>query len=256
MTISAALERLFKYLFILCACVAGISYVYKDDWPRPDYYDQSLLEPPLQTETDREPFSIEANGLQYTVKPKFDYELYGVVVSYSNADGFTNIWHHKRWKDFINVRDLCVIWGGNVESGVYKNMKFDSDSWTCWAYWPDQETGAAFKMNALSNNHIVADNDALKEKLMQAEPGDLIRFSGVLAEYVNHASGFTRGTSTTRNDTGQGACETVYVDEFEIVKKANPGLRQLTRTFSWLALLAFLGFIVCFMFSPPKSRYR
>ena len=65
-------------------------------------------------------------------RAKFDYELTGIVVSYSNADGFTNIWHHKRWKDFINVRDICVIWEPNVSFGIYKNLPFSSDTWTCW----------------------------------------------------------------------------------------------------------------------------
>lgn len=255
MTASAFFERLFKYLFIVSACVAGISQFYKDDWPEPSYYDISQLDEPLQAETDREPFTIEANGLAYTVKPKFEYDLQGVVVSYSNADGFTNIWHHKRWRDFINVRDVCVIWGKNVASGVYKNMRFSSDSWTCWAAWPNQEIGAAFSMYALSNNHIVTDNDDLKAKLMQAEPGDVIRFTGVLAEYTNHAIGYTRGTSTTRNDTGQGACETVYIDSFDIVKKANPGLRKLAKAFNWLTLLSFIGFVVFFLIAPAKPRY-
>ena len=256
MSASVMFESIFKYLFILSACVAGFTQLYKDDLPEPTYYDQNLLEPPLQTETDREPFSIEAKQLHYSIKPKFDYDLYGVVVSYSNADGFTNIWHHKSWQDFINVRDLCVIWGRNVESGVYKDMKFDSDSWTCWAHWPDRETGQRFTMAALSNNHIVTDSDTIKKALMQAEPGDLIHVNGVLADYINHATGATRHTSTTRTDTGQGACETVYVDNFEIIKKANPGLRKLSTFFNWLTLLSFLGFITMFMFTPPKSRYR
>lgn len=253
MAASSMFAHFFKYLFILCACITGIIYVYKDDFPNPDYYDLNLLEAPLQTATDREPFSIKANGLGYTINPKFDYELYGVVVSFSNADGFTNITHHKSWKDFINVRDLCVIWDKNVESGVYKQMKFNSDSWTCWAYWPNQEVASAFKMNALSNNHIVTDNDAIKEKLMQAEPGDLVRFKGVLAEYVNHTNGFTRGTSTTREDTGQGACETIYIDEFELVKKANPKLRKLANLFKWLTLFTFVSFIALFLIAPVKS---
>ncbi|MDD2758664.1 MAG: hypothetical protein PHH11_00060 [Methylomonas sp.] len=256
MTASSLLEGLFKYLFILSACIAGVVHVYKDAWPRPDYYDLSLLEAPLQTKTDREPFDIEAKQLRYGIAPKFDYDLYGVVVSYSNADGFTNIWHHKRWQDFINVRDLCVIWGKNVESGVYKDMKFNSDSWTCWAYWPDQETGRRFTMTELSNNHLVTDNDAVKAALMQAETGDLIHISGVLAAYTNRSTGGTRGTSTTRNDTGQGACETIYVDAFDIVKKANPGLRRLSKLFNWLTLLSFLGFVAMFLIAPPKSRYR
>lgn len=256
MLINPVLERITKYLFLLCACIAGILHFHQDDWPEPAYYDQSLLEPPLQTETDLDSFLIEAKELKYTIHPKFDYELYGVVVSYSNADGFTNIWHHKRWRDFINVRDLCVIWGKNVESGVYKRMKFDSDSWTCWAYWPDQETRTLFTMNALSNNHIVSDDDKVKAALMQAEPGDLIRLKGVLAEYVNHTGGYTRGTSTTRDDTGQGACETIYVDEFAIVKKANPTLRRLASLFNWLTLISFIGYLALFISTPPKPRYR
>ena len=249
-------EQIFKYLCIISALLASIAHFYKDDWPEPDYYDLSLLEPPQQTDTDREPFAIEANKLRYTINPKFDYELHGVVVSYSDADGFTNIWHHKRWQDFINVRDLCVIWGKNVESGVYKNIKFHSDSWTCWAAWPDRATGSAFTMRALSNNHIVTDNDAVKKTLMTAERGDHIYVKGVLAEYINHAVGYTRGTSISRNDTGQGACETIYVDDFQIVKKANPSLRKLAKTFNWLTLLSFIGFIIFFIFTPPKPRYR
>jgi hypothetical protein len=250
------LESLCKYLFIVCACVSAWIHFYKDEWPAPDYYDHNLLQAPQQTTTDREDFLIEANGHSYTIKPKFDYDLYGMVVSYSNADGFTNIWHHKRWQDFINVRDICVIWGGNVQSGVYKSMDFKSDSWTCWAYWPNQEVGAMFTMNALANNHLVTNNDAIKAALMQAEPGDVIHLQGVLAEYVNHSLGYTRGTSTTREDTGQGACETIYVDSFDIVKKANPGLRKLAKLFNWLTLLSLIGYIVLFLIAPPKSRYR
>jgi len=256
MAVSLIFERWFKRLFIVCALIAGSLHFYKDDWPQPDFYGPGLLEAPLQTITDQEAFPIEANGFNYTVHPKFAYELSGVVVSTSNADRIDNIWHHKLWKDFINVRDLCVIWGRNVESGVYQRMQFHSDSWTCWAQWPNQEVGAVFSMNALSNNHIVTSTEDIKEKLMQAEPGDLIRFSGVLAEYVNHTGGYTRGTSISREDTGQGACETVYLEHFEIVKKANARLRGLAKLFNGLTLLAFLGFIVFFLIAPAKPKYR
>ncbi len=84
----------------------------------------SSLDAPIQTETARMPFEIVANKQQYSIIPKFDYELSGVVVTYNNADGFTDIWHHDVWKDFINVRDLCVIWGSNVSTGIYKKISF------------------------------------------------------------------------------------------------------------------------------------
>lgn len=256
MSLTTVLARLFKWLFISSATITVLLHSQKDEWPTPDYYALDQLQAPLQTETERVPFSIEANALRYTINPQFDYLLDGVVVSFSNADGFTNIWHHKRWKDFVNVRDLCVIWGENVESGVYRDMKFSSDSWTCWAYWPDQQTGATFKMNALSNNHLVTNNDAIKAKLLQAEAGDHIRLKGVLASYVNHSGGYTRGTSTTRDDTGQGACETIYVDHFEIVKKSNLKLRKAAGFFDVLTMVSLIGFIGFFLAAPFGSRYR
>ena len=162
MPLSSVLETLFKRLLIISALTMGVTYFYKDNLPPPDYYDLNSLAEPSQQPTVREPFSSRVNDQVYTIEPKFDYELYGVVVSYNDSDGITDIWHHKRWKDFLNLRDLCVIWGKNVESGVYRNMEFHNDSWTCWASWPDSNIGSLFAVNALSNNHLLADNDAIK----------------------------------------------------------------------------------------------
>ena len=47
---------------------------------------------------------------------------------------------------------------------------------------------------------------------------------GYLASYGTGA-GARRGTSTTREDTGNGACETIYVEKFEIVAAASSGWR-------------------------------
>jgi len=253
MTLSSLLESCFKWLFLLSALTMATSYFYKDKFPGPEYYDVEQLNNPRQLPTDDPAFTTQVNEQEYTITPRFNYELDGVVVSYHNADAFGDIWHHKRWKDFINLRDLCVIWGGNVATGVYQNMKFSNDSWTCWAYWPDQETGSQFKMNALSNNHLLTDDDAVKSALMSAEPGDHIRLKGVLAEYANKASGFQRGTSTIREDTGNGACETIYVDGFKIINKANRKSRRLFALAKWL--ISAIGFSVMFVIAPVKNRF-
>ncbi|MGZ8227947.1 MAG: hypothetical protein ACXWT3_15130, partial [Methylococcaceae bacterium] len=170
------------------------------------------------------------------------------------ADAFGDIWHHKRWKDFINLRDLCVIWGENVATGVYQNMQFSNDSWTCWASRPDRETGELFNMTALSNNHLLTDDEAVKTALMAAEPGDHIRLRGVLAEYSNTAANFQRGTSTVRTDTGNGACETIYLDEFEIISKANPKPRRLFELAKWLTIISAIGFSIMFVVAPVKIK--
>ena len=105
-------------------------------------------------------------------------------------------------------------------------------------------------MNALSNNHLLTDNDTIKQALMDAETGDHIRLKGLLAEYDNKTNGFKRGTSVTRNDTGNGACETIYLNEFTIVNKANRKLRRLYHLAKWLTLISAVGFLIAFLAAP------
>ncbi|MCG6971191.1 MAG: hypothetical protein LJE85_15595 [Gammaproteobacteria bacterium] len=243
-----------KWIFLCCLFVALGSYFYKDRLPSPDFYDAYFLEAPLQTETSTTPFTAKVNKQQYYIEPRFDYDLTGVVVSYHDADVLWDIWHHGKWQDFINLRDLCVIWGSNVQTGVYLDMEFSNDSWTCWAYWPDRATGERFSPSELSNNHLLADKPLVKQALMSAEPGDHIRLKGVLASYRNPVNNFFRDTSTVRTDTGNGACETIYVKQFEILKKANPRIRALYGIAKWLCLLSFSAFCVLFAITPPTKQ--
>jgi hypothetical protein len=249
------LERYSRIIFISSAIIWAVSAWFKDSLPPPSFYNQSLLQTPIQVKSEQKPFSIQAGNEKYEINPIYSYELNGVVVTYSNASGFTNIWHHKRWKDFINLRDLCVIWGQNVSTGVYRKLHFSSDSWTCWVDWPDKETGIVFHGDQLSNNHLLTHNPWLQNKLMEAEPGDQIRLVGHLVEYGNRANSFRRGTSTTRTDTGQGACETVYLSNFIIVKKANPGWRFIYKLAKWMTLMSFIA-VILLMFIAPYEKYR
>jgi hypothetical protein len=254
--ITCFLESAFKWLFLGSLVLLGVSYWQKDDLPAPETFDRSRLEAPIQTPTDREPFTVRVRDQEYRIEPKAEFALDGVVVSYSNADAIKNIWHHKSWKDFLNLRDLCVVWGENVTSGVYRDMRFRNDSWTCWASWSDPAVTARFKMNALSNNHLLTDDRAIKDALMSAEPGDQIRFKGVLVEYVNVGNGYARGTSLTRDDTGNGACETVYLDEFEVLHKANLSARRLFGFAAWTALFTGIGFLIMLPIAPVRVRRR
>ncbi|VAW69894.1 hypothetical protein MNBD_GAMMA09-3823 [hydrothermal vent metagenome] len=250
MPISSTLQPIFKWLLILSSLLLVYSYFTKDTLPEADFYNLSELKAPKQTAIKKNAFSVEVNNQTYIIKPRFYYELQGVVVSYHDSDVFWDIWHHDKWKDFINLRDLCVIWDNNVSSGVYKKMDFTNDSWTCWARWPDNETGRIFSMRQLSNNHILSHNDDISQTLMSARPGDHIKLSGFLSEYSNPGNGFQRGTSTTRTDTGNGACETIYLDDFKIINKANAGTHRLYAISKWTFIISLIGFIVAFIASP------
>ena len=91
---------------------------------------------------------------------------------------------------------------------------------------------------------------------MRAAPGDEVRISGVLANYQNQATGFDRQTSISRTDTGNGACETIFVTDFSITKKANFLWRMMYRVAVWSAILAVLGFISTLLVRPARRFNR
>jgi hypothetical protein len=250
---SSRLQNVFKWLFLIGLMVTLISWWQKDRFPTSDFYAMDQLGEPRQTRTHKPAFETRAGDQTYTVSPLFDYQLNGVVVSYHDADAFTDITHHQRWQDFLNIRDLCVVWGDNIGSGVYREMDFSNDSWTCWAYWDNVEIASRFSMTQLSNNHLLVDDPEIKRRLMTAEVGDHIQLKGVLASYANPGNGFKRGTSTVRTDTGNGACETIYVEDFAIVRQANATSRRLYTLAKWLTLISLLGFVALFFVSPTRN---
>jgi hypothetical protein len=132
-------------------------------------------------------------------------------------------------------------------------MDYKNTTWTCWISTQDPVAAASFSWQQLSNNHVLAHEPHLYEAIKSAEIGDQIHFSGQLARY-SHDGGFQRGTSTSRSDTGNGACETVYVEDFRIVRKSNPGWRLAYRLSSMLAFIALIALTVLLFVAPYRPH--
>ncbi|MBK1716193.1 hypothetical protein [Thiocystis violacea] len=247
--------RLVNQLLLL-VFLSSLGLALWSDWkgeqfPPPDFYDLERLVEPRQTPTLTEPFQIEAQGIEYRIEPQFDYELDGVVVSLHDSDAFWDIYHFKDWKDFINIRDLCVVWGENVANGVFREMHYKNTTWTCWISTNDSATAQRFGWDQLSNNHLLSHDAYLQKAIKSARIGDQIHLRGQLASY-SHAGGFQRGTSTNRTDTGNGACETIHIQDFQITRAANPGWRLVHRLSTVIAVLAFIGLALLFFFAPYR----
>ena len=246
-------NQLILLVFLSSLGLAIWSHWKKDQLPPPSFYDLTELREPRQERTDAAPFQVEAEDIIYTIEPLFDYELDGVVVSLHDSDVFWDIYHFKDWKDFINIRDLCVVWGDNVATGVFRDMAYKNSTWTCWISTTDPVANEGFAWDQLSNNHVLSHDESIQKAIKSAEIGDQIRFRGKLAKY-SHAGGFHRGTSTTRTDRGNGACETVYIEDFRIIRKSNTGWRLTYRLSSALATVSFLGLAVLLFVAPYRPH--
>lgn len=215
--------------------------IYKsDDLPPVEDILRQVHLSPVQKETDQRPFTQKIDDRNYVITPKASYELTGLVVSVADLDRqWFNIYYKE---DPLNIRDFCVIWGGNVARDDYQKVRFSSGVWTCFF---EHGFGVSFNPHELSNNHILPAHTDIADKLRETEVGDQIRLQGLLVDYELPDKG-RRPSSLIRNDTDDGACEVVYVMEFDFLKRGNV-LWRLTRDMTkWLAIAVFLGVCVTY----------
>jgi len=66
-----------------------------------------------------------------------------------------------------------------------------------------------------ANMHLIPATPALERRLKSLRPGSIVTLKGYLVE-VNGREGFHWRSSLTREDTGNGACELVWVEELEV----------------------------------------
>lgn len=212
-------NRLGKWMIYVGVAMVAAALWMKTGLPEPQALQAGVLDDPVQVAIARSPMAISVGGIDYSVQPLYKYDLYGMVVSKHDANTWWD-YLHREWNDKLNVIDLCVVWGENARTGGYRGISFSSGQFTCNFQTSSREVWEAFDVNSISNNHLLSDDPALARKMRDVRIGDQIHFRGYLAEYShNHGFPFKRGTSTVRTDTGNGACETVYVEDFEILRR-------------------------------------
>ncbi len=218
--------------------------------PAPADLRAELRNEPLQTPTDAKPFQTSVGGVTYTVRPMAEYEIWGLVVSEHDAETWWD-WIHQAANDHLNVVDLCVVFAENVATGGYVGIDYSSGSFVCYAQTGSSEAWQKFSMRALSNNHLLADRAYLAARLRGVQIGDQIRIRGWLAEYEhNQGFAFKRGTSLTRDDTGNGACETIFVQDVEVLQRGGGPWRWLR----WPAIAMIVAGVLLWIRAPVRAR--
>jgi hypothetical protein len=242
------LRRLNSSLFVASALAAVVCFFNRNALPGAIDFDERLADEPKQRAIEKAPLTVPYAGVDYRVEPLFDYELYGLVVSLRQHDGSSLM--HSRANDRLNMADLCVVWSDTAFSEHLRKLDFWNGIFTCNVQTRDSVAWAHFKMTQLANNHLISDDPFVRERVADVRVGDQIRVQGWLARY-GAAGGPLRGTSTTREDTGDGACETIFVRQFEIVE---PGFNAWRM--GLYASAALLLVTLAVHFASPYRPYR
>lgn len=242
------IKLILKFILYSGIFIFLISFFQKNVLPGKNDIDENLFREPVQIKSEKPQFEIENNGIVYIIKPLYEYELHGLIVSGHNSSEWFDYYHDK-WKDYINLKDICVIWGESAKNGSYEYFNFESGSWTCYFKSKPQvkpEEWSLLKPNEVSNNHLLSNDRDINKRILSAEKGDQIRLKGYLAEYSIKNEGFKRGTSISRTDSGNGACETIFLTDFEVIKKVNPFWRELYSISIYLIAGSFIVLSILF----------
>lgn len=240
------MRKLTNTLIVVSAVVLLLSFWNRNSLPASIDYVQAIAEEPRQRSTLRRSFDVEWNDTEYRINPEFEYDLVGMIVSYRHHNDNSRM--HALAGDHLNMLDVCVVWGDNTAGAELRKIDFWNGIFTCNVRTRDQQAWDSFDINQLSNNHLISDDPDIRERVQKIKVGDQIRVKGVLASY--ESPGGTRGTSTIRTDTGDGACETIYVETFEIVRAATSYWRIAMVASLLLLSLGLLRFFI----RPFKSH--
>jgi hypothetical protein len=171
-----------------------------------DYYELLKSEPIQDTLSDPKTFNTD---LGFTFTSTHSYQIAARVLRREEYS----------WDTLATVSpmDLALGWNKMSDKSLLDKAGIVISQSTRFYYWkvPSFNTLSRSEIEENSANvHIIPANDRVKDYLSEkVKKDDLIYLEGYLVDVKKESSGRTWNmkTSTSRKDTGMGACEILYV---------------------------------------------
>ncbi len=192
-----------SFLLILILILAGYFFLSDSYREQPDgvLVSSAPRQSPVVT-----PTSFEHEG--YTLEALADFELEARVL------GRETYWHGR--ESDLSKYDLALGWQRMSDNRVLE--KIDITQSGRWYHWRTEQFPIPRREieRSSANMHMVPANDWIEKQIGKLNPGDLVRITGYLIK-AESPDGWHWKSSLTRDDTGNGACELVYVESFELL---------------------------------------
>jgi hypothetical protein len=199
----------FSLTVLIFLILSGLTFYYflRDDskkWPPGIMVESEPLQEDLSAQK-----VLDLNG--YTIVAKSGFSGSARVLSVEKY--YTDDGH-----DLVPV-DLALGWKEMSDQSVLDQLKISqSRRFYFWKTKGSDYPVAREKIEQNSANmHMIPSTDRIKDTLKAIRKSDIIRFEGYLVD-ISNKDGFSRFSSTTRTDTGPGACEIVYLTALFIEK--------------------------------------
>lgn len=184
--------------FFVIGFLAAVGWLYFHE-PAANWRGMPATKDPVQTSAGLPaPFQHGA----YTIKPLANYSITAVVLSRDR-------YRYDRGAELAPV-DLALAWGPMSIAKVINELKV-SQSGRFYEYSYSEPPLEQHSIEVHSaNTHCLPANDEVRRALLAVKRHELVTMEGYLVE-VTAADGYRWHSSLTREDTGGGACEVMWI---------------------------------------------
>jgi len=149
-------------------------------------------------------FSVGA----YQIMPAAEFSVEARVLS-------TETYHMGREADLSPI-DLALGWGPMSDGAVLDRLQISQGNRFYSYRWSDQPPIQPSEIVEHSANmHMIPSSDEIKRRLDKVREGQVVAISGYLVR-VQAPDGWHWNSSMTRSDSGNGACELVWVKSLAV----------------------------------------
>ena len=177
------------------------------------------LEEPKQTDVSGGEVTMKKGGYDITITFKCSYDIDALVVHTKDYSGDDNM------GDVISPVDLALAWGKVAEYNEKIDFHWEQHNRRAVCSGLTDREMEYFEdidelTRSFSNNHMIPAEKAVEKQLKRIRRGDHVRIRGYLVNVDGYNSKINGGSywysSTTRDDTGDGACEIIYVTNIDV----------------------------------------
>lgn len=147
---------------------------------------------------------------QYLLHPQAEFDITARLLSRERY----------RWDRGASLSpiDWALGWGPMSDDRVLSQLQISQGARFFNYRWPDAPpipVEAIIRSSA--NVHLIPANEQIWRQLERTAPGRIVRVQGLLVHVVGD-DGFRWNSSLTREDTGAGACELLFVQAVQVLR--------------------------------------
>lgn len=205
---------------IFTICIAALLVFFWRQHSKYDYANASV-NPPEATDTfyapsiDEAPYqsASDAGVFMYKdvkLKPLYDFIVTARVLSKKNYSD-----HSAKYAP----TDLALGWKKMADNAIIEQLNISQGN--RWFYWrTDTAPPISTKeiTRTATNAHLIPSNAAVKVDIDRIKVGQIVQISGKLVNMHDEKNGRYWNSSTSREDSGSGACELIFVEAIDIIE--------------------------------------